>query len=248
MNEMQRRNHDWAFVDAPWPNNFMQDCRQFFASALSCPAGLDIYDDVFDTPSFFPLQRKRELEKMIRRARAINPRIVMEIGTDKGGGFYHWCKCFPTVDRAIGAEIRGVPYAGLFERHFPAIDFLWLEGSSRAASTVSKLRRALGADRIDVLFIDGDKLQTLKDFRAYRPFMDRNGLIFIHDIRDGGPGRAFAVIGNTYRTETIIDDSESTEAKKRECDGESANTPYEGWLRLWEGRSCGVGVVKVRRR
>jgi predicted O-methyltransferase YrrM len=97
-----------------------------------------------------------------------------------------------------------------------------------------------------VLFIDGDKNGMLLDFDMYRPLMNDNSVVFLHDIRDGGPKKAFdAIRDRGYKTQTIINISDVYDAIEREGRGEPAATPYEGWLRHWRGRSCGVGVVFV---
>jgi cephalosporin hydroxylase len=54
--------------------------------------GLDLYTEIFDHPWLFPLQRKAEMAAMMKLARSIEPKTVMEIGSDKGGSFYHWVK------------------------------------------------------------------------------------------------------------------------------------------------------------
>ena len=91
-------------MDANFPAGMLDHIERFFSVDGDRPAGLDVYPDVFKTPCFFPLQRMRETEKMIAVARSAEPQVIYEIGTDKGGGLYHWCKCFPLVRRVIACE------------------------------------------------------------------------------------------------------------------------------------------------
>ena len=228
-----------------FPEGFDDGCKRFFDSEHTRRPGRNLYPEVFDT-AMFPLQRKREMEAMIKVARATNPRVVMEIGADKAGSFYHWVKCFSTVEKAIAIEIRGVPYAHLFQKHFPAVDFLFLEGSSYAPDVVERVRQFLGDDKLDTLFIDGDKLGTSRDFLAYRPMLRPGGVVFIHDVQDDPPRVPFThLVSDGWNTSVILDKSESVEAFQRAEAGVPCSGSYEAWLRTWKGRSCGVGVVHI---
>lgn len=235
--------------DAPFPPAMMPCIEDFFRD-IHPRLHKDwlIYDEVFATSLFFPLQRKREMERMIRMARGIPHKVVFEIGADKGGSLYHWCMQ-EGVNRVIACEIRGCPYKHLFEKHFPHIDFLWLEESSFSRSAVDKVLTWLGGDRINVLFLDGDKSAFLLDFNAYQPFCSRPGLVFLHDIQDFEPGKSFATLrDNGLATEEILDRSEGEGMSSLVQKGYLPESPYEAWLAFWRGRSCGVGVVRLKER
>lgn len=235
-------------MDEPFPVGMMDCIREFFSKDSERKLGLDLYDDVFKTDLFYPLQRKAEMRRMIQVARQFNrigPKVVYEIGIDKGGGLYHWCKCLPSVERVIGCEIRGIPYWEEFEKAFPHIRFTWLPGSSRSELNLDHLRQATKLDPIDILFIDGDKGGFVEDFDACLPYLSRNAIVFMHDITDNPtPRDAFeSICGRGYATEEIIDRSDSEWAANRQRLGIVSENPYENWLRHWHGRSCGVGVV-----
>lgn len=223
-------------MDAPFPDGMMEDIEKFFALECTRSPGLDVYPSVFETALFFPLQRQAELAEMMREARKVSPRVVMEIGTDKGGGLYHWCKCLPTVRYVIACEIRGCPYKHLFEKNFPAIKFTWLE---RASLPPPKCPYP-----IDCLFIDGDKAGFALDFAAYRSLMSERGVVFLHDIQDRSPMRDtfLACKAAGYKTKEIIDTSDYKRVLGYPVKGREM-TPHEAWLRYWRGTSCGVGCV-----
>lgn len=229
-------------MDDPFPDGMVAEIEAFLA-ADTAPCGHDLYDAVFATNTMFPLQRKAEMRRMMSLAQQCAPRVVMEIGTDKAGGLYHWCKCLPSVERVIACEIRGVPYAEAFEAAFPDIDFLWLSQSSYEPETVEYVYRWLGNDSIDRLFLDGDKSHFLKDFDAYLPvMMNDGGIIFLHDITDPTPGDAFQVLRERgFKTYTIIETGEWKDVERRG----GPKTAHEHWLMTWTGRSCGVGVIFV---
>jgi hypothetical protein len=179
----------------------------------------------------------------------------MEIGSDKGGSFFHWCKSLPSVRRAIAAEFRGVPFMDAFLKLFPTLDFCFIEGSSYDMLNREKVRQFLaqnkfdGAepDKIDCLFIDGDKAGTARDFAAYAPLVRKGGLVFIHDIEDRSihPSQFFYSLVADYRIAALFDGREGREAEARAKAGEPPKTAYEGWLRVWKWNSCGVGIVQI---
>lgn len=233
-------------MDAPFPDGFLDSIHHFLDTDSKREPGRDLYQEVFDTPMMFPLQRQKELEAMIRVARSIQPRTVMEIGSDKAGGLYHWCKCLPSVKNVIACEIRGTPYAEAFEMAFPNINFLWVPGSSYQQGNVNRVLSFLQEvkSKIDVLFIDGDKSHFDTDFYAYLGMMNPNGIALMHDITDEAPGAAYKRVCQTgFRHAEIIDKSDTVAALKREDAGEPAKSPHEGWLRHWRGQSCGVGII-----
>jgi predicted O-methyltransferase YrrM len=238
-------------MDEPFPLGMVEAITEILRTDYATPTGADVYPHVFESPMFFPLQRQRETAQMIALARSIDPAVIMEIGTDKGGGLYHWCKGL-TPRRVVAAEIRGTPYSDVFEQAFPTIDFLWLPISSYEPPAPVEvelwLDRQDGADRIDVLFIDGAKAYFYQDFMTYMPMMRRGGIVFMHDVTDPAPSEAFSVASRDPRIAeawVIHDITESHEAMEREARGLLVDTMYEGWLRYWKGASCGVGVLTL---
>lgn len=224
----------------------MDNISRFFAEESSRPAGQLVYDDVFNVDLFAPLQRKRELSRMLSLAREYSPRVVYEIGTCDGGGLYHWCKSVPGVRRVIASEIRGTPYSEHFEKAFPEIDFLWIQESSYSPESVDKIQAWLRGGKIDVTFIDGDKAWFETDFDVVLPFMNSPSVVFMHDITDPAPGAAFrSVVGRGYDHLEVIDTLDSQEAVARGKQGIPPANGHEGWLRHWKGQSCGVGVIRI---
>lgn len=233
-------------MDDPLPPNLVPCFEAFFAHEHTRTPGQDVYQAIFDDNTLFPLQRQRELATMMQIARGLSPKVVYEIGADKGGGLYHWCKCLPTVEKVICCEYRGTPYSDLFEKTFPHIQFLWLPQSSYAVGTVRHVRAWLGSDRIDALFIDGDKSHFFTDFERYLPMMQSHGVIFMHDIQDPAPSEAFTKVRRLgFKTRRVVDITDAQEAVARQEAGEPCASAHEGWLRHWRGASAGVGVIQV---
>lgn len=233
-------------MDDPFPVGMVEHINEFLAEDQTRPAGKDCYDEVFADPYMFPLQRRRELVKMIQLARSYLPKVIMDIGSDKCGGLYHWCKCFSHVEKVISCEIRGTPCTEAFEKAFPNTKFLWLPVSSYSRVAAAAVDHFLDDDRIDVLWIDGDKSNFETDFNLYRPYMNSPGLVMMHDITDHPyPGESFDTCCAAYAHDRLIDREESVAATAREDEGIPVANNHEGWLRHWKGQSCGVGVIYI---
>lgn len=237
-------------MDAPFPAGMIEDIKRVVKEDTTA-SGLNLYPCVFSAPLMFPLQRKEELKTMLQLARTVKPQVIMEIGADKGGGCYHWLKGIQPA-RFCGIEIRGVPYAPIFSQAFQQIDCFWLGASSYAPETVRDVKRwldgATQADKIDVLFIDGDKSAFLQDFECYLPMMREGGIVFMHDVRDPDPGRAFRVAAQNPRVRSAVQFENTIEvldSVEREMHSIASESAHENWLRHWRGRSCGVGVLWV---
>ena len=230
-------------VDAPFPEGMCEEWASVL-KGLSPPMESRVaIPEIFNSNLLFPLQRKVEMEMMLTLGNTIEPKTIYEIGSDKGGGLFHWC-CLPSVTNVIACEIRGTPYKNLFEVFFPHIDFLWIEDSSYNVQVVEEVSRWLGAGEIDVLFIDGDKYNFALDFDSYLPYMRSDGIVFMHDIQDEAPRFAYdSVCARGYNHREMINTVEAMEAVDREIGGISVPCPHEAWLRHWHGRSCGVGTV-----
>jgi len=230
--------------DLPMPADMAERWRIFLVKPEmrveedSCP-------EIFEHPTLFPLQRRRELEAMIRMARSIRPRVVMEVGCDKGSGFYHWLKCLPSVVGAIACEIRGVPYLDLFAEAFPGVKLLGVEKSSLLETTRDEIAAWLGAAKLDVLFIDGSKACVERDYQLYGPMVRTGGLIFIHDVNPSHVRHGVAPAAKFF-AELVAPGGKGLIVDTTELDnvpGALHQTAYDVWLRFWGPDSCGVGWV-----
>lgn len=239
-------------MDGPLPTNLVQEWEKFFAETHpKLERGQRSYAEIFNHPTLFPLQRRAELERMLAQANVSRvDKTILDIGSDKGGGIYHWCMSLEHVKRVIACEVRGTPYSHLFERAFPHIQFLWLPQSSLTVGTVTKVNQWLqstGDVALDVLFLDGDKSFFDKDWQHYGRLIRRGGYGFIHDVNHGPMQEVFVNLQKKYPTTHIVDTSESCELLKHKANGTLPQnlTPYQNWLLIWRGRSATVGVVHV---
>lgn len=223
-------------MDADFPKELVPSIERFFKDDKE-PEGQALYPNVFKEV-FFPLQRQTELAHMINEARQLKPKVIYEIGADKGGGLYHWCKCL-SPEHMIACEIRGTPYKHLFEKHFPNIHFTWIEGPSTIINPLIEL------PPIDILFIDGDKGAFDTDFYNCLPYMNRPSLVFMHDIQDEQPRSGFDKVAKHFKSEVYINIEDTRIALIREAAKLPPENAHEGWLRHWRGQSCGVGIIRL---
>jgi predicted O-methyltransferase YrrM len=216
-------------MDEPFPSTMMEEWSRFLEKDGTI-GGL------FDSPVLFPLQRKNEMIEMHKVATERSPKTIMEIGADKGGSVFAWCKCIPTLQRMIVCEIRGTPYKEALDRYFTHIDFLYLEESSYEPETAERVRTWLGQEKIDILFIDGDKSHFMDDYEVYRPLIAKNAIVFMHDVNHDPMKEVFCKVRRINRYDIIEDHREWRNLKE-------PVTAYEHWLAHWKDKSCTVGVI-----
>lgn len=125
-----------------------------------------------------------------------NPKVVVEIGTKKGGSFFIWARLLKP-QHLISIDLPGGIHGGGFPKQkIPFLKFFVSDdkqakvsvilGDSHQTETYEKLKFTLNGKKIDFLFIDGDhRYEGVKsDFETYAPLVKSGGLIGFHDIVD----------------------------------------------------------------
>jgi len=212
------------------------------------PDGYLNSEAVYDS-SCFPLQRKNELRKMMRIAASINPKVIYEIGSSRGGGLVHWPFYCKNVKKIIACDVNGHPFDKLFEKNFPDISWRWISKSSRNVDVREATRTWLGKSLIDVLFIDGEKKDMKLDFDHHLHMMSPNGIIFLHDIQSVAHSAWEKIqkqMENQHTCFRLVDTIESVDEILRER--RKNPTAYQQHLLHFRGNSAGVGVVLLNRK
>ena len=140
-------------------------------------------------------QVRAEFESLAQVVESLQPTNVLEIGTQYGGTFYAWCALAAEHGKKISIDLPDGIHGGLDRafcerrnialcREFKNVHFLMFD--SHALSTVERVSRILGAEKVDFLFIDGDHTYegVRQDFELYRHFVRPGGLIAFHDINE----------------------------------------------------------------
>lgn len=148
-----------------------------------------------------PTQVPDEITRLLHIVQQRRPRIVVEIGTCKGGTLLFFTRAAAEDARLISIDLPGGIHGGgyaqwraYFYRQFAmpkqTIQLLRLDAHQR--STCEHLRSLLGSEQIDFLFIDGDhRYEGVRaDFELYSPLVRPGGIIAFHDIVPFNPATA----------------------------------------------------------
>lgn len=142
-------------------------------------------------------QHRAEIEPFAQWIAEQKPRNVLEIGSWAGGSAYLWGKLASgkviSIDLPMG-EFGGKDCNLTIERcrarnemlleHNP--NFIGILGDSHDLAIVMEIKKIVGEEGIDLLFIDGDHTYegVDKDISYYLQFMNWNSVIALHDIND----------------------------------------------------------------
>jgi len=120
------------------------------------------------------------------------PKVIVEIGTAKGGTLYLWTRISTpgslvvSIDKPGETGSVGRTTLSLYRRfgRERGIQVCTIAGDSHSRKTHNRLQRILGDRKVDFLFIDGDhSYEGVKaDFYGYQPYMAPHGMVALHDI------------------------------------------------------------------
>jgi cephalosporin hydroxylase len=171
---------------------------------------------------FAALQRTWELQSLVGEVRRLAPRVVVEIGTHRGGTLVCWAAVAApaahlvsidmATDEGIELGARDEDLARVRRRLQPAQTLTTIRGNSHDASTLARLTEALGGAPVDFLWIDGDhSYDGVKlDFEMYRSLVRGGGVIAFHDVRASdfwpsyGSPAFWAEIRTRYRSHEYV--------------------------------------------
>jgi hypothetical protein len=139
------------------------------------------------------IQNPYELREYLKLVQARRPKVVVEIGTARGGMLYCFCQLAAPDALILSIDLPGAPncggqteaerkYYSSFVARGQQIKFI--PANSHFHATREALRQLLGGQQADVLFIDGDHSYggVKIDFDMYAGFAAADGLLTLHDI------------------------------------------------------------------
>lgn len=140
-----------------------------------------------------PMQIEDEILEFLRIIKEKNCRVIIEIGTAKGGTLFLFSRVASSDATLISIDLPGGKFGGGYQifRILLYRNFRWgnqkiflLRANSHDESTLEKVIKILNGRKIDMLYIDGDHTYfgVKKDFEMYRRFVKSDGLIVFHDI------------------------------------------------------------------
>jgi len=137
------------------------------------------------------LQIPSEILRLAQAVQAIQPRIILEIGTARGGTALIWS--YLASERVITCDIQDMTLQAPLYKRFPPpgsrCQVTVLTGNSHDPEFKKRVARELNGEKVDFLFIDGDHTEAgvTADYLDYKEFVRPGGLIAFHDILEKQP-------------------------------------------------------------
>jgi len=139
------------------------------------------------------MQKLRELAPLIGLLRRRPPRVVVEIGTARGGTLFAWCRVAQPDAVIVSIDLPGGRFGGGYtsedisslQRYGrPEQRLHFIRDDSHAARTRARLEEILQGEKIDFLMIDGDHTYegVKQDFEMYAPLVADGKVVAFHDI------------------------------------------------------------------
>jgi cephalosporin hydroxylase len=143
--------------------------------------------------SIKPLQVKYEIAKLLEIVAELKPKVVLEIGTARGGTLFLFTRVADPEAKIISIDLPGGSFGGgypkwkipIYESFSKEKQKIYLiRKDSHDHQTLKEVERILGGEKVDFLFIDGDHTYegVKRDFEMYSPLMRKGGIIAFHDI------------------------------------------------------------------
>jgi predicted O-methyltransferase YrrM len=147
-----------------------------------------------------PIQVRSEILSLLEKIQSINPEIIVEIGTNKGGTLALYANIAPSTAEITSIDLHQgefgggypawkIPFYQAFKRGNQKINLI--RADSHKKETLDQLKTILAGKSIDYLFIDGDHTYegVKMDFEMYSPLVRKGGLIAFHDVVHHPPER-----------------------------------------------------------
>lgn len=185
-----------------------------------------------------PAQVQEEILELLRILDEIKPKVIIEIGTARGGTLFLFSRVASEDATIISVDLPGGKFGGgypewkipLFKAfRLPSQKLHLIRADSHSQETLEKVKNILNSREVDFLFIDGDHTYegVRRDFEMYGTLVQEGGKIAFHDIVSGPKGWVGEVpefwreIKDTYISKEVVKD--------------------------WDRGRCGIGVLEVGR-
>ena len=137
------------------------------------------------------IQIESELSSLVEKVKAHAPRVVLEIGTARGGTLFAWAQL--ASELVVTCDLNGPGYkANLYKKLPPPeskCQVVTLQGNSHEPAFKTAVKDVLKGRLVDFLFLDGDHTEkgVEQDFNDYIEFVRPGGLVAFHDIVENQP-------------------------------------------------------------
>ncbi|MEO7557778.1 MAG: class I SAM-dependent methyltransferase [Gammaproteobacteria bacterium] len=137
------------------------------------------------------LQKRSEIIALAKVVAVLQPKIILEIGTARGGTLLVWSSI--ASDKVITCDlVHRDAQRPLLEALPPPASkcrVKLLTGNSHEAAFKQRIAQELNGRKADFLFIDGDHTESgvAQDYNDYKEFVRPGGIIAFHDIVENQP-------------------------------------------------------------
>lgn len=137
------------------------------------------------------LQIPSEITRLARAVAALKPKIILEIGTARGGTLLIWSSI--ASEEVITCDLEHRPAQKPLLEALPPLStkckVTLLTGNSHDAAFKQRVAQALNGRKADFIFIDGDHTVegVTADYNDYKEFVRAGGIIAFHDIVESQP-------------------------------------------------------------
>lgn len=195
------------------------------------------------------IQNPYELKEFLKVVAGKSPKIIVEIGSARGGMLYNFCQLADPRALIISIDLPGAPNCGgqtNTERSFfnsfrqAGQTMRFIPDNSHNHTTRELLRNILDGRQVDLMFVDGDHSYggVKIDHEMYAEFVAPGGLLAFHDIcllpEHWGGGSEVGVywqeIAPKYPVREIIDPNGV-------CRPDAAPGVAQAW---------GIGIIEVQ--
>jgi len=132
------------------------------------------------------VQKRSEILALAQEVAQLKPRTILEIGTARAGTLLIWSGL--ASHRVVTCDLFHSPAQRPLLEALPprgsSCQVSLLTGDSHTSEFKQRVASALGGDKVDFLFIDGDHTEVgvERDYEDYKEFVRPGGLIAFHDI------------------------------------------------------------------
>jgi predicted O-methyltransferase YrrM len=137
------------------------------------------------------MQVLQEITGLAQAVKAIEPRVILEIGTAKGGTLFMWSQIASA--KVVTCDLEQPDYKQPIYQAFPpphsSCQVQTVAGDTHSVAVLEEVVRALDGETVDFLFIDGDHTErgVEADYHMYSQLVRPGGLIAFHDIAEQQP-------------------------------------------------------------
>lgn len=137
------------------------------------------------------LQIPAEITALAKAVEALKPKIILEIGTARGGTLLIWSSL--ASKKVISCDMQDMSIQGELLRALPPknsdCEVVLLSGNSHSPDFRQQVESELNGELVDCLFIDGDHTEkgVEADYRDYHHLVRPGGIIAFHDIVENQP-------------------------------------------------------------